>query len=637
MTSSYVLLLATKQTAALDYLRDALCDIASGIYLLVEKIFDLFFKITEYTMFDNDMILDLFNRMFMIIGVFMFFKLCVSFISYLITPEAVKDKEKGAGKLFGRLITMLILLYVLMPQQGFNLWGVQEADEKYQFNGLLFGALYDFQSRVINDGTISKLILGKSVSNSEVEKTNIGEEIAMMIHASFLNIADTDDECKDLAQKNLSSITTISDVVNSTCQDNGAKAGYYQYTYNGFMAIIVGIGVCVIVFLFSFDVAVRMIKLGILRLLSPIPAISYIDPKSSKDGMFANYVKTLTSTYLDLFLRLAIIYLVIYLIDNINKNFENLITSNNDVGIEAAVILISLLFFAAQAPKFIQQALGIKSKGTGLGFGASLIGGALSGMITGAATGGAWGALTGMATGAKAGSQNQWAAQNGQKPNSSATQSARDRVAQNNTGNYNAKGRSLSAMVGSRIGNRIMGMDRTDVDSAKGNMYYLEGKTRSAQNDFTNNIDGVVDLPGTSKWKNLATQDRNAVLAATEKVEKAKQDLEEMKMSASAGHAVPSSVFNDAQDALSLAETELTQAQQQQQTDYADYNNFINSEYGKAKKHFEIGDERLKRTDEQHVYRSRPHFKGSTLKNRYNYNGGNGGRYDKFDNHHPHT
>lgn len=490
MTSSYVLLLATKQTAALDYLRDALCDIASGIYLLVEKIFDLFFKITEYTMFDNDMILDLFNRIFMIIGVFMFFKLCVSFISYLITPEAVKDKEKGAGKLFGRLITMLILLYVLMPQQGFNLWGVQEADEKYQFNGLLFGALYDFQSRVINDGTISKLILGKSVSNSEVEKTNIGEEIAMMIHESFLNIADTDDECKDLAQKNLNAITTISDVVNSTCQDDGAKAGYYQYTYNGFMAIIVGIGVCVIVFLFSFDVAVRMIKLGILRLLSPIPAISYIDPKSSKDGMFANYVKTLTSTYLDLFLRLAIIYLVIYLIDNINKNFENLITSNNDVGIEAAVILISLLFFAAQAPKFIQQALGIKSKGTGLGFGASLIGGALSGMVAGAATGGVWGALKGTVGGASAGSQNQWAAQNGHAHQGSAAQEARQRGAALGTGNVDPSKSNLFGLMGGRIATWATKTTDDDIQKTKGAMYAHKNmgeKQKQILEDMRNN------------------------------------------------------------------------------------------------------------------------------------------------------
>lgn len=637
MISNYINILATRQSSFLDFFRSILLSISSGIYSLTGSVFELFFKITDFTAFDGDLMQGLFNRLFMIIGVFMLFKLCVSFITYLINPEATKDKERGIGKLFGRLITMLLLLYLLIPQENFNAFEDQDTNNIYKSNGLLFGLLYDMQHRLIKQNTIPKLILGKTNSENFTKNPNdynIGEIISSTVHGAFFNSSgECDDETTDVidaAEKD----GDFTNVVNYQCSGD-AGGSYYAFEYNGFVAILVGLGLLVIVFLFCFDVAVRMLKLGILRLISPIPAISYIDPKSSKDGMFANYVKTVTSTYLDLFLRLAIIFLVISLIANITDN--KLFDDPNSSGIAKVIVYISLLFFAGQAPKFIQQALGIKSKGTGLGFGASLIGGALSGMITGAATGGAWGALTGMATGAKAGSQNQWAAQNGQKPNSSATQSARDRVAQNNTGNYNAKGRSLSAMVGSRIGNRFMGMDRTDVDSAKGNMYYLEGKTRSAQNDFTNNIDGVVDLPGTSKWKNLATQDRNAVLAATEKVEKAKQDLEEMKMSASAGHAVPSSVFNDAQDALSLAETELTQAQQQQQTDYADYNNFINSEYGKAKKHFEIGDERLKRTDEQHVYRSRPHFKGSTLKNRYNYNGGNGGRYDKFDNHHPHT
>ncbi len=638
----YINILATKQSTTYDFFRGILLSLCNGIYSLVGNVFELFFKISTLTFMDNDMVTGIFNRLFMIIGVFMLFKLCISFITYLINPEATKDKERGIGKLFGRLITMLILLYLLVPQENFDVFENTDRNNKYKSNGLLFGMLYDFQDRVLTQNTIPKLILGNTISstfesknknnnNSDALSYDIGKGIANTVHGAFFESSGyCDDDATDKIDSAVSS-GNYEDIINYECSENG----YYAFEYNGFIAMLVGLGLLVIVFMFCFDVAVRVIKLGILRLLSPIPAISYIDPKSSKDGMFANYVKTVTSTYLDLFLRLAIIFLVVYIIANIDTKQD--VFKGNSSGFATVIIYISLLFFAGQAPKFIQQALGIKSKGTGLGFGASLIGGALSGMVTGAATGGAWGALTGVATGAKAGSQNQWAAQNGQKPNSSATQSARDRVAQNNTGNYNAKGRSLSAMVGSRIGNRIMGMDRGDVDSAKGNMYYLEGKTRSAQNDFTNNIDGVVDLPGTSKWKNLATQDRNAVLAATEKVEKAKQDLEEMKMSASAGHEIPSSVFNNAQDALSLAETELTKAQQQQQTDYADYNNFINSEYGKAKKHFEIGDERLKRTDEQHVYRSRPHFKGSTRKERYNYNGGNGGRYDKFDNHHPHT
>lgn len=657
---SNIYILATVQNAALDFFRDILFNISSGIYNLVSTVFDLFFNITEYTMFDNEMIKGLFNRLFVIIGVFMLFKLCISFISYLINPDTMKDKEKGIGKLFGRLITMLVLLYLLMPLNQFDLWGddsacrsysndieqcpnedakkIYKANSKYEANGLLFGALYDLQSRIINDGTISELILGENISeNGKLKTLNVGENVATTIHSAFFSEADTDENCKIIAESTVKQAKTNKDlygILNYTCE-SGQYKGNYMFEYNGFVALIVGIGTLVIVFLFCFDVAIRMIKLGILRLLSPIPAISYIDPKSSRDGMFANYIKILTSTYLDLFLRLAMIYLVIFIIGDIASRDEALFKGSTG-GIAKVIIYISLLFFAGQAPKFIQQALGIKSKGTGLGFGASLLGGALAGAISGYATGGAWGALTGIATGAKAGSQNQWAAQNGQNPNVSATQAARDRVAQNNTGNYNAKGRSLTTMVGSRIGNKIKGMDRDDVKSAQDNMYYLEGKARSAQNDFTNNIDGVVDVEGSTEWKDKAKANYTAVADATKKVAAAERILEEMKQSARDGHGVPISVFNDAQKELADAKASLVDAQDQQKNDFDAYNNFLQAEYGKAKKHYEIGDQNLQRNDERHVYRSRPHVFGSNNKDKYNYNGGNGGRYDKFPDHHAH-
>lgn len=641
----YILSSTTNPDWIKDALRTILFTICKGIFTLIEDIFNLFFQIVNFEMFSGDVMEALFSRLFMITGIFMLFKLGVSLISYLVNPDTIKDKERGIGKMFSRLVVMLVLLLVLMPWPSFSLWEsdttdmtAQERNELYQDNGLLFGLLYDAQKRIINDGTISMLILGEKIDNRNT-LNEAGKTVSVTILSAFAPINQNCDSINANGGITFKTLDDIGNRIEERCTAKGSSnKEYYLFDFSGFTAILVGLGTCIIVFLFCFDVAIRMIKLGILRILSPIPAISYIDPKSSRDGTFAAYIKTLTSTYLDLFIRLAIIFLVIYLISIISQNDKGLFSTSggNPGSLAKAIIYISLLFFAGQAPKFIQQSLGIKSKGTGLGFGAALLGGALSGMISGAATGGAWGALTGIATGARAGSQNQWAAQNGQKPNISATQAARDRVAQNNTGNYNAKGRSLSAMVGSRIGNRIKGMDRDDVNTAKNTMYYLEGKARSAHNDFTNNTAGVMDVPGSSKWKDLAEQDKQAVLAATEKVEKAKQTIEEMKMAARSGHDIPSSIFNGAQEALSTAETELTLAQKQQQTDYDAYNNFINAEYGKAKKHYEIGDENLKRNDEQHVYRSRPHVFGSKDEDRYNYDGGNGGRYDHFDQYHPH-
>lgn len=482
MINQYINVLLTTQKDYLDAFRDILFNIANGAYWLCARVFDLFFELTSWTMFENDFIITLFNRLFMIIGVFMLFKLCVSFISYLINPDSISDKEKGLGKLFGRVIMMLILLYAFMPQENFNLWqsdseymDASERNALYQANGLLFGALYDLQSRIIQDGTLSSLILGTDISASYFETNSIGDKITLTIHSAFLVVAETDDACKSLASNQKDVITTDTDLyglINYTCE-TGDNTDKYMYEYNGFTAFIVGLGTLVIVFLFCFDVAIRMIKLGILRLLSPIPAISYIDPKSSRDGMFANYVKTLTSTYLDLFLRLAIIYFVIAIIANISTSNNTLFTNSNTGGLAKTIVYISLLFFAGQAPKFIMQSLGIKSKGTGLGFGAALLGGTLSGMLSGARTGGWTGALGGLVKGAGAANRNFWTASNG--------------------GQSQGSGWRVGGTEGVRFGtNNPQESYHGIVDRTLSNLHnaYLDNKTGATNDEFLRNKKG---------------------------------------------------------------------------------------------------------------------------------------------------
>ena len=56
-------------------------------------------------------------------------------------------------------------------------------------------------------------------------------------------------------------------------------------------------------------------KLIILRMIAPIPVISYIEPKSAKDGAFSHWTKTFISTWAELFINLALIYFIVYMID----------------------------------------------------------------------------------------------------------------------------------------------------------------------------------------------------------------------------------------------------------------------------------------------------------------------------------
>ena len=217
--------------------------------------------------------------------------------------------------------------------------------------------------------------------------------------------------------------------------------GKYVFAFNWIVSAIVGVIFLVVLVLFTVDIAIRSIKLSILRLLAPIPIISYIEPKSSKDGgMFSSWVKTLTSTYLDLFLRLAIIYFVIFLIQDMIANGIIINQATGTVGIVSVIFIwIGLFFFAKMAPKFIKDALGIK--------GTSMTNFGLSGALAAAGAVRQGGTIFEAAEAASDATRAQAEAYNQGKPLPGlgiSYNSGRDHVAKILTGDQNMTGRRMS-------------------------------------------------------------------------------------------------------------------------------------------------------------------------------------------------
>ena len=124
-----------------------------------------------------------------------------------------------------------------------------------------------------------------------------------------------------------------------------------------------GILFVIIIVSFTVDAAIRVFKLAILRLIAPIPIISYIDPKT--ESTFQNWVKILGKTFADLFVRLAIINFVIFFIREFGTNGLGVtVVGNGLVGVFSKIfIYLGLLMFAKEAPKFIADSLGIKDSG----------------------------------------------------------------------------------------------------------------------------------------------------------------------------------------------------------------------------------------------------------------------------------
>lgn len=400
----------------------------SCVYDLLSAMYQIFFNVSSAQLFENETIKNFYGRVQLIIGVFMVFKLAVSILQGIMDPEKfTSGKEGGFGSVITRVIVALIMLAVIVP---INVPDVQNANsyEKYiNNNGLLFGTLYSLQDRILSENTLGRLILGTtddddddsdSSSATQQEKLKRSANIfASTILKGFLRInMRPEDEWVDdndnnpqnwycgehLNDSDISDALTVynqldvstgallsSNMIHAKCNVEGGFFGdeKFLFYFNWTISLVIGVIFLVILVGFTIDIAVRSVKLAILRLLAPIPIISYIEPKSAKDGMFASWVKSLTSTYLDLFLRLAIVYFVIFIIQDMMVNGIVIDQAGGMVGIVSVIFIwIGLFFFAKMAPKFIKDALGIKGPGmTNIGLSGILGGSAMlsGGMMNG--------------------------------------------------------------------------------------------------------------------------------------------------------------------------------------------------------------------------------------------------------------
>ena len=72
------------------------------------------------------------------------------------------------------------------------------------------------------------------------------------------------------------------------------------------IGFVVAIVMTLILLGYCVDIAVRVFKLIILQLIAPIPIISYVDPKASKDVAFNKQVSPYTNNHFNPFIKCSI-------------------------------------------------------------------------------------------------------------------------------------------------------------------------------------------------------------------------------------------------------------------------------------------------------------------------------------------
>lgn len=323
------------------------------VYYVITFLFRAVFNLANFELYGLFDAME--ERVYVILGIFMLFKVTISLITYLVNPDKITDKEQGASKVVVRIITVLVMLIGLPT---------------------FFSLMTEAQNKFLP--VVPRVIIGTDTTLDSEDVGGISENMALTMINGFAHKKDRCDGGE------FTSLEDFLNNINESCTDDDNT---YKYDYLPIISTITGAIMCYVIFSLCINVAIRAFKLIILRSIAPIPIISYIDPKSSKDGAFASWRKMFFSTWAELFVQIGLIYFIVFIIDymlsdDMWKGFFSGIDFSF-VGVVDSIFLIAfliigLLFFAKQAPKFIYDALGIKSTGNFmrmLGMGATAVGG----------------------------------------------------------------------------------------------------------------------------------------------------------------------------------------------------------------------------------------------------------------------
>ncbi len=342
-----------------DFWRYVCMSIDNVVYWFVEVILQLIMDLSKVEIFTQTTINTFAKRIYIILGLVMVFKMMISFIQILIDPDTLTDKEKGAGAILKRVVISLILI-VLVPS--------------------IFSTARKIQTYVLP--IIPRVIMGVTAEDDGDGITTESKVGKLMAWYSFLPFFDYAGTCNDGSIKSYddtddtsSSNVEISSVseafANINRKDKSCGEGDYHYVYNHKIIIstIVGAYLVFTLVTVAVQVAVRAIKFGICEFIAPIPIASYIDPKTSKQT-FDKWVSTSIKVYLDLFIQLIVVYFVAFIFQTYfadGNNFKIIVANTGGSFWRAALvylfIIVGLISFIKQFPKFLSDLLGLNTNG----------------------------------------------------------------------------------------------------------------------------------------------------------------------------------------------------------------------------------------------------------------------------------
>lgn len=354
--------------------------LSASMYYIAAFFFKVFLILANGELVSADDYQIILNNSYIIIGVVMLFVIAFNLLKGMVNPEEKKSTE-AIKKMIVNFITSMIMI-ILLPT--------------------IFGFAFDFQNAIlVKQNTIGKFFgfgdVGSSSNNSAddnaINKVQAGANMIVNgVWTAFFNVNPegiTNCYPNDLngltlcqnqvyAETKTSSQPTLAEVISEVNQ-NGSFYSYDKFAkamnndeidysfllslLGGFLLVYIGISYCI-------DMGVRLVKLVFYQIIAPIPILLRIIPDGKLSGTFNKWLQITITCYLEVFIRIIVLYFCVYLCVVINDSefLENVFGYGWFTWlITKAFIFMGIIMFMKQAPKLISDITGIDSGNMRLG------------------------------------------------------------------------------------------------------------------------------------------------------------------------------------------------------------------------------------------------------------------------------
>lgn len=329
------------------------------VYTLLSASYSVFLAVSKINLFatgSGEMLYNEITRqIYTIIGVAMIFVFAYQFLLLIINPDG--NGKGSPTKLFKDTVISIVFI-IVMPT--------------------IFNYMNIFQDHVLSNNTIPAIVLGTNASTDA--GAGAGNKLAMMVYISFYHpqgttystFYDTNGEVRDNYTSDctdaevcstfleavrefeenykISSITGVTSLRHAIDSDTGMS-------YLWIIAPVCGAFVIWFFISYTIDIGVRAVKLGFLQLIAPIPMIMRVFPGPSSKKSFETWMGELVKTYVEIFIRLAVIFFIVRICQLVPEFIDMIFSSDNNVStsplvkcIATVCLILGLLKFAKDAP-----------------------------------------------------------------------------------------------------------------------------------------------------------------------------------------------------------------------------------------------------------------------------------------------